>query len=71
MDEHENPEDEDVTISFGKGQCTKTLVFVYQTEDQRNLFERYDNKLCLLDAPHKTTRYALPVFFIAVRENKC
>jgi len=29
----------------------------------------YGNEICLLDATHKTTRYALPLFFVAIRTN--
>ena len=36
---------------------------------QRRLLERYGNDICLLDATHKTTRYALPLFFLAVKTN--
>ena len=36
------------------------LVFVYL---------RYGNNLCLLDATYRTTKYALPLFFVAVKTN--
>ena len=30
---------------------------------------RYGNSLCLLDATYRTTKYALPLFFLAVKTN--
>ena len=30
---------------------------------------RYGNDVCFLDATYKTTRYALPLFFLAVKTN--
>ena len=68
-EDDDNQKDDDVTVSFGEEETTKTLLFVHQTQDQRHLLERYGNKLCLLDATYKTTRYALPLFFVAVKTN--
>ena len=36
---------------------------------QSRLLRTYGNDICLLDATYKTTRYALPLFFLAVRTN--
>ena len=47
----------------------KTLLFVHQAAWQRRLLERYGNDVCLLDATYKTTKYALPLFFVAVKTN--
>jgi len=44
------------------------LLFVHQTPWQRRLLRRYGS-ICLLDATYKTTRYALPLFFLCVRTN--
>lgn len=44
------------------------LLLVYQTDWQRRLLRRYGCML-LLDATYKTTRYALPLFFLCVRTN--
>ena len=30
---------------------------------------RYGNHICLLDATYRTTKYALPLFFLAVKTN--
>ena len=45
------------------------LLFVYQTELQRRLLRRYGNELKLLDATYRTTRNALPLFFLVVKTN--
>lgn len=44
------------------------LLLVYQSAWQRRLLARY-GCLCLLDATYKTTRYAVPLFFLCVRTN--
>lgn len=66
-DEEDEKDEDDVKImhSFSK----QKLLFAHQTEWQRHLLSRYGNDICLLDATYKTTRYALPLFFIAVRTN--
>jgi len=46
----------------------KPLIFCHQTEWQRHLITRYGNT-CLLDATYKTTKYALPLFFLVVKTN--
>ena len=33
------------------------------------LLKKYGNEMCLLDATYKTTRYALPLFFLVVKTN--
>jgi len=60
-------EDEDIKVKTGLSQ--QRLLFVHQTEWQRRLLSMYGNEICLLDATHKTTRYALPLFFVAIRTN--
>ena len=45
------------------------LLFVHQTENERRLMKRYGNELGLLDATYKTTRYTLPLFFLATKTN--
>lgn len=45
------------------------LLFCYQTQQQRKRLLKYGNDMCLMDATYKTTRYALPLFFLCVRTN--
>ena len=47
----------------------RQFLFVHQTSDQQRLMKRYGNEICLLDATYKTSRYALPLFFVAVPKN--
>ena len=54
----------------------ESLLFVYQAEWRKRLLLKYGNKflkygngLSLLDATYKTTRYALPLFFLIVKTN--
>lgn len=42
---------------------------MHQTAWQKRLLRLYGNDICLLDATYKTTRYALPLFFLAVKTN--
>lgn len=44
------------------------LLFVHQTTWQKKLLCKY-GKLCLLDATYKTSRYAVPLFFLCVKTN--
>ena len=49
----------------------QSLLFCCQTEKQNRLLQKYGNYICLMDATYKTTRYALPLFFLCVRTNVC
>ena len=45
------------------------LVFAYQSSWMKRLLKTYGNEICLLDATYKTTRYALPLFFMVLKTN--
>ena len=47
----------------------KDFLFVHQESWQQHLLAKYGNTLSLLDATYKTTRYAMPLFFLCVRTN--
>ena len=47
----------------------KRLLFVHQTAFQQGLLQKYGSSICLLDATYKTTKYAIPLFFVAVKTN--
>lgn len=67
--EDDTPTDDDIAASddsSGSG-----LLFCYQSKSQQRLLTRYGNQMCLLDATYKTTKYALPLFFLCVRTNVC
>ena len=44
-------------------------MFIHQTKWQQRLLNRYGNELSLLDATYRTTKYALPLFFLVVKSN--
>ena len=50
-------------------QYEQTLLWVHQTEWQKQLLSRYGNTISLVDATYKTTQYDLALFFICVRTN--
>ena len=45
------------------------LLFAHQTKWQQRILNRYGNELSLLDATYRTTKYALPLFFLVVKTN--
>lgn len=45
------------------------FLLVHQTSWQRRLLGKYGNDICLVYAICKTTRYSLPLFFLAVKTN--
>ena len=45
------------------------FIFVHQEVWQQRLLNRYGSELALLDATYKTTKYALPLFFLCVHTN--
>nr|XP_047146875.1 uncharacterized protein LOC124819377 [Hydra vulgaris] len=50
-------------------QLKDSLLFVYQDKWQKRLLLRYGTELLFLDATYRTTRYALPLFFLVVKTN--
>ena len=42
---------------------------MHQSFNQKWILERYGNEICLLDATYKTTKYSIPLFFLAVKTN--
>ena len=44
-------------------------MFVHQEEWQQRLLLRYGSDLVLMDVTYKTTKYAIPLFFICVHTN--
>jgi len=63
-DDNADEDDEVAVNSDGR----RGLLVVHQAGWQRRLLERYGS-MCLLDATYKTTRYAVPLFFLCVRTN--
>jgi hypothetical protein len=48
---------------------TEKFLYVHQNYWQRQLLSRYGNEICLLDATYRTTKYALPLYFLCVPTN--
>ena len=47
----------------------QTLLFCHQTVEQSDLLRKYGDQMCLMDATYRTTKYALPLYFLCVRTN--
>ncbi len=47
----------------------QTLLWIHQSNWQRELLTRYGNTISLIDATYKTTKYDLALFFICVKTN--
>ncbi|XP_013402856.1 uncharacterized protein LOC106168368 [Lingula anatina] len=47
----------------------KGFLFIYQSQWQQRLLNKYGNDLCLLDATYRTVKYAMPLFFLCVKTN--
>ena len=61
---------EDVLLSSkDQNNCDGKLCFVYQSENMQRLYQKYGAHLVLLDATHKTMKYALPLYFLVVQSN--
>ena len=72
-DEEDSDDDDDVQIKFDKVVNTNTtngkLLFVYQSPNMQRLYRRYGSSLIMLDATYRTTKYALPLFFMVLKTN--
>ena len=54
-------------VTSGNGKT----IFVHQSKEMKNMYERYGNHMILLDTTYKTTKYALPLFFVVVQIRCC
>ena len=54
----------------GDNNCERSqFLLVFQSDWQRRLLAKYGKEMVFLDATYRTTRYALPLFFICVYTN--
>ena len=51
------------------GNSSNSMLFVYQSKWEMDLIKPYGNKMILLEATYKTTRYSLPWLFIVIKTN--
>ena len=66
-EESDNGELDNAIREVDKGE--NKMLFVYQNCKMRRLYRRYGRNLILLDATYKTTKYALPLYFMVVQTN--
>ena len=66
LNEEDLDENDEVKITESDA---NSILFVYQSEWQQRLLARYGNEMAFLDATYRTTRYALPLFFLVVKTN--
>ena len=45
------------------------MTFIYQSTEMQQMFQRRDNQLIILDWAYKTTKHALPLFFLVIKAN--
>lgn len=60
----------------GMGECncvngiaSQNFILVYQAAWQKHLLAKYGQELVFMDATYRTTKYAIPVFFVCVHTN--
>lgn len=76
-EEREKESEEEIYIDFDEirqnfdNTCFEDdkIFFVSQLSEMKHIFNTYGNQLILLDATHKATKYALPIFFLVVKTN--
>ena len=69
-DENEESDDEELDDAIREVDKEENkMLFVYQNCKMRRLYRRYGRNLILLDATYKTTKYALPLYFMVVQTN--
>ena len=45
------------------------FLFIYQYNDMKRIYRKYAPYLILPDATYRTTKYALPLYFLVVKTN--
>ena len=71
-DDNEDEETDDEELDNAIREVVKEenkMLFVYQNFKMRRLYSRYGRNLILLDPTYKTTKYALPLYFMVVQMN--
>ena len=69
-DENEESDDEELDNAIREVDKEENkMLTVYQNCKMRRLYRRYGRNLILLDATYKTTKYALPLYFMVVQTN--
>ncbi|XP_033096346.1 uncharacterized protein LOC117100667 [Anneissia japonica] len=63
----EEKDDDESNLKFVH--TKNNFLFCFQNNFQRSIMKKYGNEISLLDATYKTSKYALPLFFICVPTN--
>ena len=66
---HRKQTEEDDENKLEEALPQQNFLFVHQEEWQQRLLHRYGSELVFMDATYKTTKYAIPLFFLCVRTN--
>lgn len=66
---HTEQSEEDNEKNSEEDPPQQNFLFIHQEEWQQRLLQRYGSELVFMDATYKTTKYAIPLFFICVRTN--
>ena len=45
------------------------MLFLYQSQFQRELLLRYGSEMVLMDSTYQTTKYEIPLFFLCISTN--
>ena len=68
-DECADPHDNFEGLPLVEDGTTGKMIFVFQSHNMKRLYQRYGKRLVLLDVTYKTTKPALPLYFLAVQTN--
>ena len=69
IDECADPDDEFEGLPLVDDGTTGRMIFAFQSHSMKRLYQRWGKHLVLLDATYKTTKYALPLYFLVVETN--
>ena len=64
-----NPNASEFVVEESESTPNSKLCLVYQSYNMQRLYRKYGLHLILLDATHKTCKYALPLYFLVVQTN--
>ena len=65
----EDEENDDVQIRNFNEESDGRFLFIYQFSDRMRICRKYAPYLILLDTTYRTTKYALPLYFLVVKTN--
>ena len=69
IDECADPDDAFEGLPLVDDETTGRMILAFQSHSMKRLYQRWGKHLVLLDATYKTTKYALPLYFLVVETN--